>query len=409
MKPFSVNRSAVRRFLLEKQGLVSHHESTPASDPETVLQMICQLECVQLDPVSVVERNQHLVLGNRLSGYKPEHLNILLTQGKVLEYIANAACVMPIEDYSILGPVRERLQRQVEQPLKQLDHVATAVLNRLETEGPLPSRAFKSNNRVHGYWDNQTPNTKETSQALNLLLDGGFIRVVYREGNERFFAITKRTIPENIRQHAETLSMSEAQALLTKKYMRAYRLFDPQDARFGWQKMTAAERRAEIDEQVSAGTVIPLDINNVKRPYFILADDLDKLREMDREVSKDPVSIDGPIRFLSPLDNLLWRRERLVDLFDFRYRWEIYTPQSKRRYGPYAMPILYGDRLIGRIDPRLDRKDQRLLIRLLQLEPDIELTPEMRRSIQDELNRFAAFHQARDIVIEQTEPNTLNI
>ncbi|MFP3339879.1 crosslink repair DNA glycosylase YcaQ family protein, partial [Micrococcus sp. SIMBA_131] len=86
--------------------------------------------------------------------------------------------------------------------------------------------------------------------------------------------------------------------------------------------------------------------------------------------------------FLPPLDNLLWSRERIKDLFDFDYKWEIYTPRVKRQYGPYAMPILYGDRLIGRMDPQIDRKNKVLIVRLLQLEPEVKQTSELRQSFR---------------------------
>lgn len=398
--PLIVDRLSVRRFLLDTQFLLADSViPSHSDDAEVTMEIIRSLECVQLDPVSAVERNQHLVLAVRNPNYRPEQLNQLLIQGKVFEYIANAACVIPMEDYPTVEPIRERVRSRVMSLLQEMDPVVQAVLTRLKEEGPLPSRAFRSTKRVHGYWDNVAPKTKDTSLALNLLLDAGIIRVVSREGSERFFDLTDKTVHMDVLHKAENIDLPEAKQALLEKYMRGYRVFDIQDTRFGWQKTTASEKREEIQRRVENGTLVPLQIEGVKRQYYILADDLDRLQAMERTTKKEGSSNEGPIRFLPPLDNLLWRRERLVDLFDFDYKWEIYIPESKRRYGYYAMPILCGDRLIGRLDPRLDRKEKRLVVRLLQLENGVQMTPQLRARLDEALESFAKFHGANEFVI----------
>jgi uncharacterized protein YcaQ len=408
--PFPIDRLSVRRFLLGTQYLLSDSiVPSHTEDTEVTMGIIRSLECVQLDPVSAVERNQHLVLAARNPNYRPDQLNQLLTQGKVFEYIANAACVIPMEDYPIVEPIRERVRARVMNLLQEMDPVVQVVLTRLKEEGSLPSRAFRSTKRVHGYWDNIAPKTKDTSLALNLLLDAGIIRVVCREGLERFFGLTEKTVHTDELRNAENINPSEAKQALLEKYMRAYRVFDIQDPRFGWQKITASEKRAEIERLVQNGTVIPLQVEGVKRQYYILADDLDRLQEMERTTKNEGSPDEGPIRFLPPLDNLLWRRERLVDFFDFDYKWEIYIPESKRRYGYYAMPILCGDRLIGRLDPRLDRKGNRLIVRLLQLDNDVQVTPQLLTRLHEALESFAKFHGVNEFVIEKMEPEALEI
>ncbi|WP_257351039.1 winged helix-turn-helix domain-containing protein [Pseudalkalibacillus decolorationis] len=404
--PFSVDRVSVRRFLLNKQSLLTPAENTSVSestDSEDTLRMVEKLECVQLDPVSVVERNQHLVLAARIPGYNPKHLDHLLSEGKVFEYWANAACAIPVEDYPIFEPIRDRIRKQVQEPLEKLELIAETVLERLKSEGPLPSRAFTSENRVHGYWDNKIPKTKETSLALNLLLDAGIIRVVHRERTERFFDLTERTISVESLNAAKSIEESAAREALIEKYIRAYRVFDPRDSRFGWQKMIAAERRTEIEQRVQNETVLPLQIENVKRQYYMMAEDLEELEEFIRSTKQEYLPLEGPIIFLPPLDNLLWRRERISDLFEFDYKWEIYTPQAKRKYGPYTMPILYGDRLIGRMDPLLDRKKEVLNVRQLHLEPGVKKTAKLRRSIREALEKFAEFNKVKDLIIEQSD------
>lgn len=409
---FAVNRTGVRRFLLEAQGLLPGAGIAPESPgqratPDTVLQMLRRLECVQLDPVAAVERNQHLALAARMPGYKPELLEELLSQGRIFEYLANAACAIPIEDYPLFGPTRRLWRERLQGELEALGPVVAEVMARLEAEGPLPARAFTAARRVSGYWDS-APKTKATSHALNVLADAGEIMVVRREKGERFFDLPQRAVPADFLRRSEEMEPEAAWAALLEKYLRAYRVFDLGDFRFGWRRMAAAERRAVVAGLVQAGQVVPLQIEGVRRQYYVLAADLDRLRAWAREApAEEPLPVEGPVRFLPPLDNLLWRRERLLDLFGFAYTWEVYYPPAKRRYGYYAMPILAGDRLIGRMDPRLDRTRGRLVVRLLQIEPDLSLTSPLRRALQEGLEAFARFHGAGDWVVETTEPADL--
>jgi len=406
--PVSVRPQGLRRFLLATQGLPvdAADEAAGPATPARVLRIIRRLECVQLDPVAAVERNQHLVLAARLPGYAPAVLERLLVQRRIFEYWANAACVLPMEDYPILEATRRRLQKEAAPHLAPLQRVVDHVLARLEAEGPLPSRAFTSEHRVHGWWDNQHPKTKATSHALSLLWDAGRVMVVRREGTERYFDLPHKVVPTDLLRQAEEIGDDQADRALLDKYLRAFRVFDLGDSRFGWRRIPAAERREIVQRLVETGAVVPLAVDGVRREYFILAEDLGRLRTMDRAARREgrTAAPEGPIRFLPPLDNLLWRRERVADLFGFDYTWEVYVPAAKRRYGYYAMPILAGDRLIGRMDPRLDRANGRLIVRLLHLEPGVRPTRQLRESLRLALEAVARFHQAGEVVVGRTDP-----
>ncbi|TMI78952.1 MAG: winged helix-turn-helix domain-containing protein, partial [Bacillati bacterium ANGP1] len=170
--PLRVGRQGVIRFLVEAQHL--RHSASPDSrataTPAAVLREIRHLECVQIDPVSVVERNQHLVLAARLPGYRPQTLGELLRRRRVFEYWANAACAVPIEDYPLFEGTRRRFRRRLAPHLTALRSVVRHVLAELDARGPLTARTFVSDHRVRGAWDLGDPKTKATSHALSLLL-----------------------------------------------------------------------------------------------------------------------------------------------------------------------------------------------------------------------------------------------
>jgi uncharacterized protein YcaQ len=408
MKPLQTTKRALRRFLLETQLLLhppEEHASSAGAMRQCVLDVIRQLECVQIDPVSAVRPNQHLTLAARIAGYEPGILNELLRKNEIFEYMANAACIIPMEHYPIFEPTRQRLKQQVQSHIDNIWPIAEQVLLKLESEGPLPAKSFESNERVHGYWDNVNAKTKATSHALNLLTDAAQIRIVGREGNQRLFDVTSRSVPIELLHQAEQIDMVEAREAMMQKYFRAYRVFEPSDPRLGWQRLSAIERRETIDLYVKSGEVAPVEVAGLNKQYYILASDKDRLSVHDEEdrVRANENVAELPIHFLPPLDNLLWSRKRLMDLFDFDYRWEIYTPAIKRKYGYYAMPILAGDRLIGRMDPRLDKKQGHLMVQLLQIDPEIDFNEHLRDSVQRALESFAHLHGAKTVSIEQTK------
>lgn len=403
LTPITLTRGAARRFLIEHLGLTgdSAYAPAPRASASRVLGAVRRLEAVQLDPVAAVERNQHLVLGARLTGYSPRLLEHLLAERAVFEYWANAACVLPIEDYWMFEGVRRRMRRADARERAVLRGPGKLVLRELERSGPMATRAFLTDHRIAGYWDNEGPRTKATSHALSVLWYRGEVMVVRREGVERTFDLPERVVPAAQLCRARDADPREADRALFDKYLRAYRLFDLGDFRFGWRRIPAPRRRALVDRCVQDGLIVPVEIEGVRRRYFALAADAGRLRRHER--TADAFSPQH-VRFLAPLDNLLWRRERLADLFDFAYAWEIYTPAHKRRFGYYTMPILAGDRLIGRMDPRLDRAQRRLVVQSLHLEPAVRPTASLRRALRAALESFAAFHGADRMTVERTVP-----
>lgn len=439
-----VSRTAARRFLLFTQGLLEAPGVRPWAKElrgrAGVLRALERLEAVQLDPIAVVERNHHLVLRNRVGGYRPEQLDGLFAARKVIEYLANARCVLPMADLPDFWPIM-LAARQLPAREALADSMAE-VLSHLRREGPLPPRALGNDGpRLMGIGYNPPDKaSKASGRAIDLLWLGGEILVARREGNEKWYDLAERVVPPDVAARLpdapaalrspllgscaggsgeayggsgetaacggdgagqvltevdvsrpwSTPQVAEGEAhwqgFLVDKYMRAFRLADLGDFRFGWQSYTAAQRQALAAAKVAEGEWVEVAVEGVRRRYFALAEDRPLLEEAEGWEPRRAV------RFIAPLDNLLWRRPRLQDLFGFDYTWEVYTPAEKRRYGYYAMPILYGDRLIGRMDPKLDRKNGVLVVNRLQLEPGAPDGARLRRALDRALHEFACWH-----------------
>jgi uncharacterized protein YcaQ len=228
--------------------------------------------------------------------------------------------------------------------------------------------------------------------------------VARRDGVERYFDLPQRVVPSEVLRNAADIAPQDANEALLAKYMRALRVFDLSDGTFGWRRIPAKQRRAIVARLIRAGIVVPLQIDRTRRPYFLLAEDVDRLRRHRDVAREEEATMMAPVRFLPPLDNLLWRRERLADVFGFAYRWEVYVPAAQRKYGYYTMPILAGDRLIGRINPLLDRDAGRLIVNLLHLERDVTPTPQLRAALRDALEGFARLHGASKLTIGRSSP-----
>lgn len=384
MSEWIVSRAAARRFLLDSLQL-GPQKSGSMVGPRSLGERIRALQAVQIDPVARVGRNQDLVLYARDRRYRPENLDALLADGEVFEYRANEACVMPIHDYLAFEGVRRRIRERLKPELERYHSIARDIIHRIEEEGPLPARSFDSSHKVLGYWDTENAATKATSHVLNLLYDSGYLMVVKRDGVTRFFDVPERAVPDDILREAQSLSPEEADERLFDKYVDAYRLVSSRDARLGWSRLPMARRRSMLNNREQDGRVVRLVIDGAKSPYYVSAHDVDSLKHWESHAGWR-----RPIRFVPPLDNCLWDRDRLVDLFDFYYRWEIYVPPQKRQFGVYAMPILAGDRFIGRIDPEFQRDEAALLIHNIAFESGVRRTPAMADDIKAALGSWAA-------------------
>ncbi|RIH83483.1 winged helix-turn-helix domain-containing protein [Calidithermus roseus] len=365
MKPIETTPSALRRVILARQGLLEWSGGRGGwaegglwreelGGPEGVLEVLRRLEAVQLDPVNVVAPNHHLVLHNRLRGYRGEHLEALYPARRVFEYWAQARCILPIEDWAVFELRRQRWRlehtiynRHGESYESEIYEAIAHIRQRLEAEGPLSARRLDNGKKVQGYWGFTT---KATSQAIEHLWEAGELVVAYRRGDERYFALTSQWFPDLPQAPADP------QAKLMK-FVRAYGVIDAGDQRLGWLPLGAAERKALLEPLLRQGVLLPLHLEGLRRRYYLWAELLPLLEALQG------AKVAPRVTLLSPLDNLLWRRERIQDLWGFEYRWEIYVPEPKRRYGPYVLPVLEGEALVARVDARMERPQGRLRVR----------------------------------------------
>jgi uncharacterized protein YcaQ len=388
-----------RTLAVVKQGL---HRRPSVADKQALLGAIRRIGLLQLDTINVVARSHYLVMLSRVGLYDRADLDTLLyPDRRLFEQWAHAACLIPVEDFQHFAPViRARRERTVhpwierrlgDDPQGTLD----AVLAEVGERGPLASRDFEDPRGQRGTWWDWKP----AKTALEILFDWGHLMVDRRENFQRYYDLAERVLPasteppsrkvQDYRRWATCRSVAclgVASAAHVSDYYR--------------QKKPAT--RTMLGRLAAEGTLVPAEVEGWKDPAYLDPADLPLLDEIEAGVHQPVLTT-----FLSPFDNLIWDRWRVRDLFGFDYRAEMYTPAAQRQYGYYVLPVLHRGRLVGRLDPKADRKANTLIVRAIYLEPDQAIDDGLLDGVVGALREFTAFHGMERLRIERSEPEAL--
>jgi uncharacterized protein len=329
----------------------------------------------------VVARNHLLVLWSRLGNYKLTDLDRLMWKDRAFfEYITFIA---PTSDLP-LHALRMRAARKGEGPYaaRITDWIARNatlrrhVLGRLRKEGALPLSAFEDRS-VHSWTTSGWNADRNVSQMLSFLIRLGEVTIGGRTSGRRFFTLAKDWFPK-----VKPLSPTAAARVATERALAATGVATFQELRrvYALGRFVTKESLAHLERE---GIAKRIEIAGLRAPYFALAD--------ARPTDSDRTTL------LSPFDNLIIDRARTEMLFGLRYRMEIYVPKHLRIRGFWAMPILHRDRLIGTVDPKIDRRRAVLEVVTFHLERDAPRDRSMRRVIEDAVDDLAGFVGARDV------------
>jgi uncharacterized protein len=379
----------------------------PAVQKARLLETIRALGCVQLDTISVVSRSHETVLWSRLGPYDPALLGELhYPDGLLTEYWAHAAAIIPVETFpyyrDAMDAHREKYERHAW--IESNQDVISGVLERIRADGATASRHFERP-------DGPRPEAwtwyggKPARQALDHLWSCGELMVARREsGFQRVYDVTERIIPSDllsIRPSAEERQRFFTSGALSALGVATARWAADYFRTWARPHSTAKESVAGLKVLQDEGLAVPVTVDGLSEPAWLDAGLLPRLAEQRAGRGQPALTT-----LLSPFDNLIWYRGRMADLWGFHYRIEVYTPAPKRVYGYYTMPILHRGRLIGRLDPSLDRKNRLLTVRKVFLEPGERVTESIATAIAGALWDFAAFLNAEEVLVLAAEPES---
>lgn len=386
-----VPAAKLRRIALESQGLLKTEPF--GRGRHATRKAIEAIGYVQIDTISVVSRAHHHVLHSRVPNYDPRHLNRLQRDGAVFEYWYHAAAYLPMRDYRFALPRMEAMRNRTERWVRSRDDKLMAeVFARVEAEGPLMARQFKSSeNGESGWW-----NWKPAKRALEQLFMQGDLMVTGRDGFQKTYDLRDRVLPAG----TDTRMPDDAEmaAYLLRTMLRAHGFITPKEVthlRRGKEVRAALKRL--LGESLSNGTLIA-----IRQPCGAVA-----YTEPERLESRAaPASARATL--LSPFDNLVIHRDRVQSVFDFDYQIECYFNEKNRRYGYYSLPIAYRDRLVGRADCKAHRQDGRFEIKHLHFEANANPGEDsFFPALADAFRRYASFNDCNEIVLTRATPANL--
>jgi uncharacterized protein len=408
-KKITTTLENARRLAVAKQHLAGKMPSKPGSDD--ILEVTRDLGCLQLDPISAVAPSHLIVLWSRLGIFDTSELDRLLwNQRKLFEYWAHQASIVLMEDYPLyyymmrgypdvflksMGPI---WRARVKKWLGANSNLRNYVLTELKQKGPLLSREFEDKTRAkpRGFgWSSWS----DVSRMLFHLFFKGEVMVVGRQGKQKLWDISERFLPGWVSK--EELSEQEVEYEAVQRALRA--LGTANESELSWHFLRGRYRNLKDTlKQLEADSMIQrIDIGDGpvrKGERYIHSEDVPLLDKLDSDNWEPRVSL------LSPFDNLFCDRARTKHLFNFDYTIEIYTPPSKRKYGYYVLPILYGDKFIGRMDPLMDRKKEKLLIKAVYAEPNAPKDKDTSREIRDSVEQLSEFLGAKEVVYSRKVP-----
>lgn len=316
---------------------------------------------LQLDPTNSIARSHQLVLWSRLGPYDHAELERLRWEDRLLyEYVA---AIVPIEHYPIHADTMARYPswnagwtERVKAWLRKNTALRRQILSQLRKRGPTASRELKDLSSA-GWRSAGWTNNRNVTQMLQFLHAQGKVVIAGRQGQQRLWDLGERWLPADSR-----LSQREAERQVADRSARALGVATAKEIQleyFAGGPYPGMPRAVEA--LVKEGRLLPAEVEGLKGERFV---HVEALPALERRPSQRTT-------FLSPFDPLIRNRERTEALWNFRYRIEIYVPKSKREYGYFVLPILHGDKLIGRIDPFFERKSGVLRVNNVWWEPGV--------------------------------------
>jgi uncharacterized protein len=349
------------------------------ADDSDVEEAIRRLTAVQLDSISTVDRAHRLTLSARIGAFDPDAVTRLLRRGRIFEYWAHEASLLPVALWPHFRRVMDGAGHWGAHDRALRDHadLVEPILARIRDEGPLGSREFEGNGSG-GMWS-----WKPAKMVLDALWDRGRLVIAGRRSFQRLYELPERVIPEDVLD-APTPTEDESLRTLALLAVTARGALTEPAIREHWRLRGGKARlHHHLLALVDEGTLRELQPGDGGASFFVAA---------DAELGGDG----APPVLVCPFDNLVWDRPLLERVFGFRHVIEVYKREPERLYGYYVLPLLAGDRFLGRADLKADRAEGVLRIRRFTPEPKI------RGNVDTKLER-AALRLARTIGLERVE------
>lgn len=382
MSILSISKATAQRFLLKRCGLLG---KTPFRGREGVKKYIDRVGCVQYDPVDICGVNHELSLFAHVEGFTRELLNdMLYKERSLIDYFDKNMAIMKTTDWPYLSRFREANRKT--RSMEQIARVRDEILTLAHEKGCISSKELPYSEKVDWYWSD----TRLSRAALEAMYFAGDLVVHHKDRAIKSYAPASDLLPKALLEaEPPCKELADMQRWQVLRRIGAVGLLPmgASDAWLGIQDLKAEARSRVFEQLLATSEICPVQVEGLKNPLYMKSNEQSLLAGCEK-----PFTGAKHVRFLPPLDCLLWDRKVINKLFDFHYAWEIYTPQEKLQYAHYTMPVLYGQRLCGRVQLQCRRKEG--VLALIQFWPEEGFAPSkaFENALHQELDRLCAFH-----------------
>ena len=388
----NITPDQARQFILLKQGLLGRHRF---AGKDGAYQYVRQAGCIQYDPVDVCGRNAELTLQSRVKGFTKRMLDDLLYRDRLLvDYADKELSIWPSEDWPYFASYRER-SMTLGKTFSGIPELEEEAIRHIRANGPVSSDSLPLEGTVFwhssmhwsGHWHKESPAARS---VLEQLYTDGVLLIHHKSGTRKFYDLADKYLPADLLSAPDPCPDESARLdwRVLRRIGAVGLLWNRRSDAWLGISMAAEERDAAFTSLEKAGRITPVRVEGLRFPLYVLNTDLPLLES----VRSGQADCKARLEFLAPLDPMLWDRKLIEALFGFQYSWEIYTPASKRKYGYYVLPVLYGDRLVGRIEPKTDRKANSLTVQNIWFEPGVRQTKTLSGMIDKAVCRLARFN-----------------
>lgn len=380
----AITPEEARHRIISAQGLNRSHAFGLGA--KATLASIEHLSYVQIDTISVVERAHHHTLWSRVPNYNSDVLNRLVKNRSVFEYWAHAASYLPMKDFRFSLPRKKRHADGAAHWFKMTaEHrkERKIILDRIKSEGPLRSKDFEKPAGHKGQWFNHSV----SKQTLEKLFMDGVLMISERKGFQKVYDLTERVLPDNI--DTTFPSPEEFSEYLIRSCLRSQELATIKEISYLRRPEIKVQIKLALKKMILSGEIVEVEIEHNENQYFALSNQIKKTYKKQKS---------DHVQILSPFDSCVIQRSRLQDIFDFNYQIECYVPAPKRKYGYFALPLLYKNNFVGVVDLKAHRAEKELEVISIFVKPSVKKDLDFKEALSSALEEFSEFNQCEQII-----------
>ena len=397
----TITKQQARQFILVKQGLIGEYRF---DGKDGAYDYVCQAGCIQYDPVDVCGKNAELTLQSRVKGFKKSMLwELLYEDRKLVDYADKELSIWPVKDWPYFSSYRER-SLELGATFEGLEELKEKAIEFIKENGPVCSDTLPIEGEIFwhssmhwsGNWDKKS---QAARSVLEQLYTDGVLVIHHKRGSRKYYDLAEKYISKSVLNKKNPCKNEDEFATwrVLRRIGAVGLLWDKNSTAFLGLYINAETRKRILSELEKKKKIRSVMVEGFKVPFYYRAEDDDLMKA----VISGEADIKERMSFIAPLDPLMWDKSLVLALFDFKYSWEIYTPQIKRKYGYYTLPILFGDRFVGRIEAIPDRKTGILHVKGLWWEDDVRATKKLNSALEKTLKNFAKFNECKSVEYEE--------